>query len=980
MLRRALVLLVLAAPAAAQDKKFVMEPGPKSPAESLKCIKVRPGFKVELMACEPAVMDPIAFAWGADGKLWAVEMGDYPLGVDAKGKHGGRVKFLEKTKPDGLYDKATVFLDNLGYPTGVFPWRKGVLITCAPDILYAEDAKGTGKADKVVKLYSGFREGNQQHRVNGLSWGLDNWIYGANGDSGGSIKSYKHGEKDKPVDINGRDFRIKPDTGEIEAVTGQSQFGRCRDDWGNWFGCNNSNPMYHFVLEDRYLKRNPTLLFTDVRSNVSEQPGAAQVFPISKPLPRFNTPAGLNHFTSACSVMIYRDDLFGPEFEGNSFVSEPVHNLVHREVMRHDGLTFRSRRADDEKESEFLASSDNWFRPTTIQTGPDGAIWIADMYRYVIEHPEWIPKEWQAKLDLRAGHDKGRIYRVYPEKKKPRAIPDLAKLNGKELVKALDSPSGWQRDMAHMLLTRKGMERVVVPLQEMVAKAKRPQARLHALMAFEKVDDVAPLGTLEKALADSHSAIRKHALLCLEGRTIAGIAGDASLIGLLLNDPDEKVQLQMAYLLGELSHLGVAKLLVAHAEKVRKDKRLLAACLSSINETTYDSFLRFCETAPERGIPEEIVRGVLLYGLTQGKPIEPHLVVRTVAAKVTTENMTTLAAVCDSLEARRSSLAEALAGAAKKPAYPEVSRKLEPVFAHARTVTDDVKAPLAERMIATRLLGRGPSRHAEDLRRLEKLLIPATPDELQQVILSHLVKVGDDNTPSVLLVHWKSFTPTLRMQAFDTLTARRDWTLITMLGLESKKILPGELDAARRQRLFNHPDSDLRLKAARIFGAGTSADRDKALRKYTLALTLEGDAKKGAPVFKRVCAACHRLGDVGQDVGPELASVGDRTPEGLLTAILDPNRAVESRYLNYLATTKAGVTHTGILASETSTSITLVGVDGKKQDVLRADLDELICTGKSAMPEGLEKDITLPEMADLLRYLSTYLPPKMSKD
>src|SRR5438105_5676666 len=180
MLRASVVGLLLSASWAAAQP--AMEPGPKSPEESRKCIQVRPGFTVELMAAEPLVMDPIAFAWGPDGKFWVVEMGDYPLGVDGKGKFGGKVKFLTKSKDDGPYEKATVFLDNLGYPTGVTPWGKGVIVTCAPDIFYAEDTKGTGKADKKIILFTGFREGNQQHRVNGLVWGLDDWLYGANGD------------------------------------------------------------------------------------------------------------------------------------------------------------------------------------------------------------------------------------------------------------------------------------------------------------------------------------------------------------------------------------------------------------------------------------------------------------------------------------------------------------------------------------------------------------------------------------------------------------------------------------------------------------------------------------------------------------------------------------------------------------------------------------------------------------------------------
>src|SRR5262249_13135572 len=151
------------------------------------------------------------------------------------------------------YVKATVFLDNLPFPTGVLPWRKGVIVTCAPEIFYAEATKGSGKADKRVTLYTGFVEGNQQHRVNGLVWGLDNWLYVANGDSGGRIRSAKTG---KVVNIGGRDLRIRPDEGDLDAQTGQTQFGRCRDDRGHWFGGNNANPVWHFVLADHYLRRN----------------------------------------------------------------------------------------------------------------------------------------------------------------------------------------------------------------------------------------------------------------------------------------------------------------------------------------------------------------------------------------------------------------------------------------------------------------------------------------------------------------------------------------------------------------------------------------------------------------------------------------------------------------------------------------------------------------------------------------------------
>src|SRR5207302_4624889 len=174
-----------------------------------------------------------------------------------------------------------------------------------------------------------------------------------------------------------------------------------------------------------------------------------------------------------------------PAFASNTFVSEPVHNLVHREIMSAKGVTFTSRRADDEQTSEFLASSDNWFRRTMLQTGPDGALWVADMYRYVIEHPQWIPKDWQAKLDLRAGHDMGRIYRVFPVGVKPRPILRLDKMTIPELVACLDSPNGWTRDMAQMLLVQKRDYKAVVHLEKLFRDSKDPLARLHALWTLD---------------------------------------------------------------------------------------------------------------------------------------------------------------------------------------------------------------------------------------------------------------------------------------------------------------------------------------------------------------------------------------------------------------------------------------------------------------------------------------------------------------
>ena len=294
-------------------------------------------------------------------------MRDYPLGLDGHGQPGGVVKVLEDTDADGRLDRAVPFLENIAFPSSLMPWGKGLLIAAAPDVFYAEDTDGDGRADVRKVLLTGFNPGNQQHRINGFEWGLDGWVYAANGDSGGTVQSLATG---KSVSISGRDLRFRPDTGELETVSTQTQYGRRRDDWGNWFGNNNPTWLWHVTLPEHYLRRNPELAVKRVQHTLANYPDSTRVFPASSPLVRPNQPWSLNHVTSGCSPTPYRDTLFGPEFATSVFASEPVHNAVHREVLESDRDGFTSHRAKGEEASEFLASTDNWFRPVTTRTGP----------------------------------------------------------------------------------------------------------------------------------------------------------------------------------------------------------------------------------------------------------------------------------------------------------------------------------------------------------------------------------------------------------------------------------------------------------------------------------------------------------------------------------------------------------------------------------------------------------------------------------
>lgn len=452
---------------------------PKSPQASLDCLRTHADLKVQLVASEPQIVDPVAIDFGPDGKLWVAEMNDYGRGVYEDFKPRGRVRWLRDTTGDGQFDKAVTFVEGLRFPTDVKVQPDGILICDAPDILVARDEDGDGKADSVEKRFTGFEVRNAQARVNSLRLGLDNWLYGSCGLFGGRVKHVASG---KVVDLSGRDFRISPDGATIEPVTGRTQQGRCRNDWGDWFGCTNGSLLLHYPVDDRYHRRNPLLPTPTATLGLATGPAATQLIPAS-PLVKFELSGPTGRPTSACGLGVYRDVLLGQQYYGNAFTCEPVHQLVHRLVLKRKGVSFDGLRAENEQDREFLASTDRWFRPVQVRTGPDGAVWVVDMYRYVIEHGRWIPQATLAQLDVFAGQGRGRIYRVLPQNAAPTpAWPRLDRMNSEQLTKQLDSSNGVVRDLAQQMLVSRTDEASVAPVKRLLRTAKTPQGELHSTL------------------------------------------------------------------------------------------------------------------------------------------------------------------------------------------------------------------------------------------------------------------------------------------------------------------------------------------------------------------------------------------------------------------------------------------------------------------------------------------------------------------
>ncbi len=940
------------------------KPASRTPAEGLASIRVRPGLRVELVAAEPLVVDPVAIDWGSDGKLWVCEMRDYPAGSDGDYKPGGRVRTLEDSDGDGRYDRATTFLDGLPFPTGVMAWRKGVLICAAPEILYAEDTDGDGRADVRKVLFRGFATENYQARVNGLAYGLDNWVYGANGLTVGKIRGEKTGRE---TILGNRDFRIRPDDGSFEPASGLTQQGRVRDDWGHQFGGSNSVWIQHYALPDRYARRNPHVASPDPAVYLPRDPDNRRVYPASETAERFNNPESANQVTSACSPLIHRDPYLGPGYLGNAFICEPVHNLVHREVLTADGVTFAGHRSDDERASEFFASTDPWCRPVQVRTGPDGAIYVVDMYRAVIEHPRWISPGRLANLDLRAGSDRGRIYRVVRDDQPPRAVPVLDRLATPALAEALDSPNGTLRDAIQRILVHRGDSSAAPVLARLGRSSRLPEARVQALATLDGLGLLDP-EEIRVALGDPDLGVREQAVLLAEGRLATAPGLGAALLP-LATDPEVRVRYQVALTLGEWDDPRAGQALGSMAIADATDPWVRAAVFSSAVRRSGDILPAVLDTDldPAR---RSLVLGPLI---------------ATAAATATPEALARVLDACTvappsggGFPTWRLAALAALLEAGERPGTraevrPEAGR-LRPAFEAARALAQDDRADAADRVVAVRLLGRGGVATEADLDALADLIGPRHPAPVQSAALAALGRLHDDRAPARLLAGWSGLGPSLRGPALDALLARADWTSALLGALERGEVRVAEVDAARRQRLLALPDEASRGRAAKLLAAPRG--RREVVEAYAKSRDLPGNPTRGASAFGRLCAGCHKVGALGHAVGPDLAALTDTSPEALAIAILDPNREVDGRYLNYAAATADGRVFTGLIASETGNAITLKRQDDQVDVVLRADLEELKDTGSSLMPEGLERDMTPADLADLVAYLGASNRPK----
>lgn len=552
-------------------------PGPLSPEESMKKLNVAKGYKVSLFASEPHVFDPVSLEFDEQGNAYVIEMPDYPYEVEP-GKGHGRIRILKDTDGDGKIDQSVIFAENVTEATSMLPWKGGLIVTAAPNILYLKDTNGDGKSDTREILFSGFFQNNSEAQVTSLKLGIDNWIYANNRGQSGKV-IYSKSPNATPVEVRGADFRFRLDRDVFELETGPGQFGQTIDDWGHRFFTENSIHLQQAVIPWRYTHRHPfmpsskfNLTITDHEEIMFQEiPPAYWRAERSARRNRMFKEANLNriewaedHFTGASGGTIYNGDALPQEFYGNIFTSDVSGSLIHRDILSPSETSpvLVAKRAESEKNREFIYSTDTWFRPVTFSVGPDGYLYILDYYRQHIETPVSIPDDLKAEMDFMAGSDMGRIYRLMPENGTYQGVKvDLKNATGLQLVDYLSHKNGWYRSNAQRLLLERQDKSVVPAVISLFSNSPDARTRLHALYVLEGLDALTEK-IVKKSLMDSEPGVRENGIILAERypKTL-------KLLVPMVNDPSKRVALQASLSLGQFKG---KKVIEALAEVIRK--------------------------------------------------------------------------------------------------------------------------------------------------------------------------------------------------------------------------------------------------------------------------------------------------------------------------------------------------------------------------------------------------------------------------
>lgn len=936
---------------------------PLSPEAALSAFRLADEqLTIELVAAEPEVIDPVACAWDAAGRLYVVEMHDYPIGPPA-----GRIKQLVDDDRDGKFERVTVFAADLAFPNGVLPWRNGILVTAAPDILFLHDADDDGHAESRRTIVTGFAEGNQQLRVNGLLWGVDGWVYGANGRSDGAL--LRPGEDPShAVPMRRHDFRFRPETGEVEIVTGFSQFGLARDDWGNRFLSWNTVPIRQAVLEEADLARNPELTGGTAVAQLIDPSEGARIFPISKPPQTFNRES-VQHFNAGCGLALYRGNALPANYYGNAFICESLTNLVHRRVLEPVGPTFSAVRAAGEADREFLASTDSWFRPVNTTTGPDGALYVVDFYRKWVEHPQFVPGDLRDGVDFRPGDDRGRIWRIRPTGAAPQTfIAKLDQLTTSELVAQFDSANAWQRDTAQRLLFERPQAEVVQAIKELSAPLETPLGRALILRTLDVRGDLS-VERLLTAVTDSSEHVRAAAVQ-LARRRLADCPQLRDAIYALASDESAAVRFQVALAIGDLDDSRGLSAFAGLLAQSPNDPWLRLAVLSGLKGRTVPLLAallarRDSPATDEQQLPLFTELGTLVGAGNRDADLQACGKLFGKSQQVMVSELGVVAGIATGLEAAGTSLRDKLQLSAKE--IRALQDRFPTVVAQAGQIALQRSAKPDMRLLAITVLSQSTS---DQLNRLDELLDAAEPVALQTAAARAIGRSGDSVLAARSIERWPTLSISGRRELLIALSSKPALGTLVAAAIDADTIAATDIDFTARDALLHTRDPELKARFEKLLSSPANADRTAIVAQYQPATKLAGDRQRGAALFAHNCATCHAVQGVGARVGPELFGIGARPRGALLVDILDPSKDVAPDFVGYLVATVDGETKSGVLVNDGAKSITLRQPEGTEVVVLRDRIERLQSTGKSLMPDGFEQKLSVEQLADLFAFLA----------
>ena len=997
---------------------------PLSVEESMKHYVMPQGMALRLYADERSFLaKPISMNWDERGRLWICETVDYP---NELGQNRDRIRICEDTNGDHVADRFTVFAEGLSIPTAIMIYRGGAVVQNATETIYLKDTDGDDKADLRKVLITGWGAGDTHGGVSNFRYGLDNWIWSMQGYNDSSPQYGADGARKSADSFRQGFWRFRlsntdpPEVTDLEFVrsTNNNTWGLGISEEGLIFGSTaNHNPSTFMSIANRYYEKVRGWAPSDIGTIADTHLFRA----ITENVRQVDQFGG---YTAGAGHALYTARTFPQQWwNRTAFVCEPTGHLVGTFLLRRDGSGWKSTSPNN-----LLASDDEWASPIMAEIGPDGAVWVIDWYNYIIQHNP-TPQGFKTgrgnayESDLR---DKkhGRIYRVVPTASAGADVQDqlhdwqsLTALDSAGLTAVLRHPSMNWRLQAQRLLVERAAVDAVPHLVKLVSDPGVDEIGLnagaiHALWTLQAVqpDGAGWLSAAASALQHQSAGVRRNAVAVLSQFP----AGQQQLLqaGGLIGDTDSQVRLQGILSLAEMPVSAEAGRLVAAA--VRRPNADLwesdaVTCAAAVQAVPF--FRALAADESPAGVPlsgpgmrtaaivaEHIARGrpavaemqELLGGLKTADPALLEVVIRGLAdgwpkdhrIVATKELEASLTGLLERVPAGARGKLLQLANLCGSKALDAYAKEI--IESLLKVVADNAAATEA-RVNAAREAVSFQSENAEILNAVLSAITPTAAPELAVGLIDAAALSTADDLGKALIERGTVLTPQAKSAVVRVLLSRPATTTAMLQAFESGAMDLGELTLDQKQALRAHPDRGIRAVAEKLMAAGgglPDADRDKVLQSLLSLCEEQGDVKAGKAMYVKHCSKCHMHGSEGKAIGPNLTGMAVHPKHELLTHIIDPSRSVEGNFRIYTVVKTDGVVLNGMMSGESRTAITLIDAEGRENQIAREDIEELVRSRKSLMPEGFEKQMNGDELKNLLEFLTDkgkFLPVSLDR-